>query len=356
MKHYAFAIGVYAVLFVTGCLAQPAFPYMYPYPKAKITLHIVNQNNQPVTDTEIEASFAYCNHNLCKWPDENGYVTFESDAVTDVLFINQNYKQDAHIEKKQYYRTTIRKKFHTPSQNVKNGKWQPWNPTITMILKEKINPIPMYAAEKNRIKLPKINAWIGFDMEKNAWLAPYGKGEVADIEVYHQWDGSFGTNYKGSILKIRFPGEYAGCYTFDYEHNIENFSCDFRSPYNAIPENQYIQEISFLDVLKNTNSSLDKNKITGICSEYLTKRVGYIFRTRTKVDEQGNLISARYGKIYPSSGLLFKVWKNQESILHLHYYLNPTENDTNLEYDPNQNLLMEKVNPKDRWKYMNIAP
>ena len=72
--------------------------------------------------------------------DENGYVTFESPAVTDVLFTNrphEEYKGKTPI--KLYYHTTIRKKFHTPSKNTIDGKWQPWNPTLKMVLKEKIN-------------------------------------------------------------------------------------------------------------------------------------------------------------------------------------------------------------------------
>ena len=147
MKHYLFIHITCFALFIVGCGAQPAFPYMYPYPKAKFTLHVVNQDGAPVTDTEIEAHFTYCNPDLLRWPDKNGYVTFESPAVTDVLFTNRFYEEyEGETPIKQYYHTTIRKKFHTPSKNTKDGKWQPWNPTLKMVLKEKINPIPMYVA------------------------------------------------------------------------------------------------------------------------------------------------------------------------------------------------------------------
>ena len=49
-----------------------------------------------------------------------------------------------------------------------------------------------------------------------------------------------------------------------------------------------------------------------------------IFRTRTHVDENGNLISAHYGKIY---GL----WEFSTMIRAKDIFFNPTPNDTNLE-------------------------
>jgi hypothetical protein len=52
----------------------------------------------------------------------------------------------------------------------------------------------------------------------------------------------------------------------------------------------------------------------------------YYIRVRTKVDDRGNIVSAHYGKIY-GDFMQFK------------YYLNPTINDRNVEFDPKQNLM-----------------
>ena len=73
-------------LMAGGCLAQP--------PVAKITLHVVNQDGQPVSDTEIEAGFFIDDGNMPqfkKWPDKNGYVSFESPVLTDAGFSNTRY-------------------------------------------------------------------------------------------------------------------------------------------------------------------------------------------------------------------------------------------------------------------------
>lgn len=57
----------------------------------------------------------------------------------------------------------------------------------------------------------------------------------------------------------------------------------------------------------------------------------YYFRVRTKLDEKGDIESAHYGKIYGD-------------FMSFVYFLNPTPNDRNVEFDPKKNLLQgEKV-------------
>jgi hypothetical protein len=46
------------------------------------------------------------------------------------------------------------------------------------------------------------------------------------------------------------------------------------------------------------------------------------------LDSNGNAKSALYGKIYGDT-----------MMMNFHYYLNPTPNDRNVEFDPKQNLL-----------------
>jgi hypothetical protein len=52
----------------------------------------------------------------------------------------------------------------------------------------------------------------------------------------------------------------------------------------------------------------------------------YYFRVRTALDPNGDVKSALYGKIYGD-------------FMQFTYYLNPTPNSRNIEFDPNQNLL-----------------
>jgi hypothetical protein len=52
----------------------------------------------------------------------------------------------------------------------------------------------------------------------------------------------------------------------------------------------------------------------------------YFFRVRTMLDDKGNVKSALYGKIYGD-------------FMQFSYYLNPTPNSRNVEFDPKQNLM-----------------
>ena len=67
-----------------------------------------------------------------------------------------------------------------PKSAVKNGKWQPWSPTVNITLKEKRNPIPMHEKNGEPI-LPKTNQTFDFDFQVGDLIAPYGKGKTADV-------------------------------------------------------------------------------------------------------------------------------------------------------------------------------
>jgi hypothetical protein len=51
-----------------------------------------------------------------------------------------------------------------------------------------------------------------------------------------------------------------------------------------------------------------------------------LFRVRTKLDKNGNIVNAHSGKIYGD-------------FMQFSYYLNPKPNDRNIEFDPKHNLM-----------------
>ena len=64
----------------------------------------------------------------------------------------------------------------------------------------------------------------------------------------------------------------------------------------------------------------------------------YFFRVRIKKDDRGNIFSALYGKIsgdfnQEDGGYVVRGW------LSFTYYLNPTLNDRNMEFNSKQNLF-----------------
>jgi hypothetical protein len=58
---------------------------------------------------------------------------------------------------------------------------------------------------------------------------------------------------------------------------------------------------------------------------------------RTKKDAQGNIVSSLYGEIYGDFNAVHG--SGIGSTLSFSYHLNPTPNDTNMEFDPKQDLF-----------------
>ena len=110
------------------------------YPIAKVTLHVVNQDGKPISDTKIEASFWMGRENLSAYPDKEGFVSFQSPVLGDAAFSNEQTYHPIHKPngKDKYYTTMIRKDFGNRSANVIDGKWQPWNPIIEFVLKDRV--------------------------------------------------------------------------------------------------------------------------------------------------------------------------------------------------------------------------
>ena len=91
----------------------------------------------------------------------------------------------------------------------------------------------------------------------------------------------------------------------------------FQFPY-AVPMEGYKNKFIMVD---SRNALIDERKQNNF------------FRIRTKLDEQGNVVSALYGRT-----IYFEYWMTG-SLLHFYFGLNLTPNDRNLEWDGQTNLL-----------------
>ena len=144
------------------------------------------------------------------------------------------------------------------------------------------------------------------------WVAPYGKGINADIlfEAHLDQRPQNDADYR---LTVSFPKTGDGIQEFVVP-DMEKGS-DLRSPHEAPVsgyQSQWVQTRNRKPGQPETGN-LDANR-------------NYIFRVRTALDQQGNVVSAHYGKIYGD-------------FLQFRYYLNPTPNSRNIEFAPKQNLL-----------------
>ena len=233
---------------------------------------------------------------------------------------------------------------------LKFGRWLPDNAVVTVRLDRIVNPIPLYvkfaigeyrernwAHYKQLIKkrdfsvtndVPVVtNEKLSYDLIKGSWLPPHGDGEICDIQfVFNEnvlgwkegrgYDGTSVSKMYRTTAAITMPGEGNGLVEAPLR---ENAGIKLRTA----PLNGYANNLTRWRGWFGGGDGLKTDRDKNRC---------YAFRIRTVYDEDGNIKSAYYGKIYDD----FDV-SSLEGVRFL-YYLNPTPNDRNLEWDTKNNL------------------
>ena len=286
--------------------------------QGQMTFYVVDSTGKPVAKAEIRATFphsdAYGDVEVTKGlSDTNGIFIVTGRANDQIVY---------DVKKEGSYKTEGAYRFYRRGENcVQDGRWLPWNTIHTVVLKEHRNPTAMYVKYVDA-PIPIRDMPVGFDLQVGDWLAPHGKGKQSDLLVIYK---SKVQDYWNASLEISIActNQLAG-----FCRMKKDMGSTFRSAYEA-PNAGYQPEVQF-SFVTTTEKDLKVEKLGD--TEYLA------FRVRTVLDEKGNIVSARYGKIY--GPIEFGVGK--EHHVRFSYYLNPTDNDRNLEFDPGHNLL---VNP-----------
>jgi hypothetical protein len=252
----------------------------------------------------------------------------------------------------------------------------------TIIARKIIKPIPLYA-KINDVPIPSREKWIGFDFEKADWMKPWGKGLEVDIEFYltstpaqidrdtqeerdelherilrehlqnprqksdylksrdefYQLKPGASTydealqfrlyQWKGTV-KVRVPHSKGGIIAEKDRYLIysksprsdypKDFAPEMRMPHHA-PKDGYQKEYKWEKSTKD-GSAIDE-------------KLGFFIKTRVKLDEKGNEISAHYAKF------ITDVEIDIRGRIKFTSYFNPTPNDTNLEFDLKKNLFKD---------------
>ena len=277
--------------------------------KGKITLRVVDTKGNPVVEANVGVGFFNQNmkgdgEGVSGKTDSNGMFTATGEPTGDMSY---------GITKEGYYRTEGSYWFYraNDTNTVKDGRWQPWNPTNTVVLKEVRHPVPMFAKLVDMV-FPVQNIPIGFDLEKGDWVTPYGKGIQPDIFFTYTakpdtWE-----------LKMACSNGYDGF----FRKQADKWS-KFHSDYEASTNAYNPGVIQTIDETK--KPTFDDHVGDG---ELL------VFRMRSVVDGKGNLVDARYGKIYGE----IDFGTGRLPYMRFKYYLNP-DSTRNLEFDPKSNLF-----------------
>jgi hypothetical protein len=287
-------------------------------PSAQLSVTVSDEENKPAANAEVIAWFPHIygagaspkGESVQVPTDRNGQVVLQGKTAGSVSF---------GARKEGYYETSGGK-IDFPGMH---QRAEPLKAEREVVLKAIRKPIPMYARPLREMKLPSLNTPFGFDLEVGDWVAPHGVGRTTDIifEVSGQY-----ASYRDHdlTLSVTFPNRGDGLVEFAGSANIGS---QLRSGHLA-PESGYRPGLTL------RKKALHEQK----ASEWLNESKpgsNYYLRVRTVLDDDGNVVSANYGKIYGNIDFLDFV--QAEAV-----YFNPKANDRNVEFDPGQNLADPK--------------
>jgi len=206
------------------------------------------------------------------------------------------------IEKEGYYSSEGRyREWMARRGKIEWGKWQPWNPVVTQMIRKIVNPIPMYAKRLD-IVIPVLDQFVGYDLMKGDWVSPYGSGGIPDFLFrirkryvnYKDYDSSLDiitSQMKDGVCEISKAAYMHSKYWFPRE----------------APSDGYITNLLFSH--SSTNYYIPK------------KDQAYLFRVRAVTNEVGEIVSALYGKTH--GYFMFGVLEEKTGRICLHIISTP---------------------------------
>lgn len=305
----------YQMLIVSSMLAI-SYSAAFGYSEAKISLKIIGEDGSPVPKAKVGVTYQ-----LPKGTKQDvNFVTIEgySDAGGFFSAANENMFRDVSFgaEKEGYYSSSGIYEF----KNSVNGRWQPWNPVLTLVLRKKIKPVPIYHREAD-IELPVIGKAVGFDLIEYDWVPPYGKGKHADF-IFKLEKKFRSRDEFDSTLMVSFSEKHDG---IQVVKENRRFGSSFKLPRFA-PKSGYQNELTHL-----------KRRSPGkpIEDDYADDN-NYIFRIRSE-KKDGKLWKAMYGKVLGE--IRFDPMMSKTAYILFEYYLNP---DYTRNLEPDENLFKMK--------------
>lgn len=305
-----YSIIVFLIIGIIGLFTTSA----HAIGMAKITVKVVDEELKPVEAADVEI----CLYSGCSNKDViNG--TTDIDGIFNASGSSSDGVTSGSVNKKGYYYSIFHHDFY---RNIL-GMWQPWNKEIKVLLRPKINPVPMYVRDK-WVQIPAVDKEIGFDLMKFDWVIPYGQGTTSDF-IFLVTRRFKNMNDFDATLTMTFSNKFDGIQEIKLDRGGDfNVGSQFRMP-------RYAPESGYQPKLVKRLSRSDPNFFS--LMEHTTN---YFYRVRSEVDEKGNFKRAMYGKIV--NDLLIEPRNTTTGKIHFTYYLNP-DYTRNLEYDPHGNLF-----------------
>lgn len=301
------------------------------FPKAKITYRVVDQEGLPIEGAHVDVGFIEASSRSVVGVTDTSGVFVAEDICSGGA---------GSLIKKNGYHWSGGGCVYTNINKMLN-RFEPWNPTVEVVLKEVRNPTSMaHLIGRDNIRIPTYDKPIGFDLEKGDWVAPYGAGKQADFNFTAR---KIANVILGVTLELSFSNEHDGImeYPFDPEDRSW-FKWPYEAPLSGYTNNwsryrkSFEYETDYAKLYPNDAYFKDMPVHRGIKQESDLKDdedINYIFRVRSVVDESGNVVKACYGKIQGEI-------KIEGETIHLSYWFNPHWT-RNLEDDPEKNIRLD---------------
>lgn len=274
-------------------------------PEARCTVKLVDEDGRPLPNTPATIGFSEESHKGLA--DTNGCFTATgAERYGDPR---------CGCKTEGYYESAL--PCLLANYDTKSHRWLPWNPVVTMVVRRVVNPIPMYA-KRVRAVVPVLDEFVGYDLMKGDWVAPYGQGCSGDLQFrlrkryrdINDFDSSLElclTNAADGVQKTSLLSFQPSVYRLPRAAATEGYSATF-----ALSESS---------------------------TNYFKPREdeSLLLRIRSTTNAAGMIGHAFYGKI--RGCVSFDVRRHPTGVVKFTYYLNPTPNDRNLEFDPTKNLF-----------------
>lgn len=289
-------------------------------PKAKVTIRVVDDQGKPVSGATVVVLGSY---GSLRAPLREGtsdqHGLFTATLPSDSTLSFQARAPGHHPVSRRYFAFQGRQAWET-------GRWEPWNPTISVQLRKRTRQVPMFVEWFDRLEVPILNEKVGFDLLKGDWVAPYGNGEHRDFVFEAVRDETKGSEDRQK-LKLTFSNPGDGLILVR-QHYGDNYGLWLPG---IAPENGYHPKWEW-----RLRAEVDYESDDWRICQNGDQDNNYYIRVRTVLDEEGKVVSAMYGKIYWGVGFGNRTNPEKFPVRFL-YYLNP-DGTRNTEFDVTQNL------------------
>ena len=325
------------ILVIASLLASVSVGCAADKPEAQITFRLIDENHAPLANVPVHV--VTLDH-VAPGAGFGDSIYKETNVLTDIkglagiTWTSADGQFSYNVKNlPNYYEGGGLYRFESQLA----GQWQPWDASVVLVLKPIVNPVPMYAKQAE-LTIPKFNTPVGYDLMVGDWTSPYGKGKISDL--IFQFDcapTAWVTNWYGN--SPRPQALHDNKLTIGFSNKQDGIQ-----PVVLPKDNQsalVLPRQAPADGYEPNITKHDYDQITGKQKQNTTiqhradfrEDQGYFFRIRA-VDQDGKIVSARYGKM----GGDFRFWADGK--IRFGYYLNPEVNSRNVEFDPKRNLFV----------------